>query len=205
MAKERYCMSFTTGGLFHHESVKIASLYLEFRDWEVTRDEVIRENVLQARALNTSKRVCREVISRLKTLSLNELSFLVKADRQNQAYLLWVAICRRYQFIADFAVEVIRERFLSLKADLNPIEFDTFYNRKSEWHQELDKIQPSTRGKLRQVLFKMLKEANLLTEKQVINAAMLSPELKALISQSTGQECMVLPTLEINFKESDSD
>ncbi len=201
MAKERYSMSFTTGGLFHHESVKVASLYLEFGDWEVTRDEVIRQNVLQARALNTSKRVCREVISRLKTLSSNELSFLVNADRQNQAYLLWVAICRRYQFIADFAVEVIRERFLSLKSDLNPIEFDTFYNRKSEWHQELDKIQPSTRGKLRQVLFKMLKEANLLTEKNVINAAMLSPELKALVVQANEQETIVLPMFEHNVKE----
>ena len=194
-------MSFTTGGLFHHESLKVASLYLEFRNWEVTRDEVIRENVLQARALNTSKRVCREVISRLKTLSLNELKFLVEADRQNQAYLLWMAICRRYQFIADFAVEVIRERFLSLKADLNPVEFDTFYNRKSEWHQELDKIQPSTRGKLRQVLFKTLKEANLLTEKNVINAAMLSPELKALFNSANEQEFMVLPMSEHNLKE----
>jgi hypothetical protein len=145
------------------------------------------------------------VTSRLKTLSLNELKFLVEADRQNQAYLLWMAICRRYQFIADFAVEVIRERFLSLKADLNPVEFDIFYNRKSEWHQELDKIQPSTRGKLRQVLFKMLKDANLLTEKQVINAAMLSPELKALIANANLQEFMVLPILEINLKESDSE
>jgi hypothetical protein len=116
-----------------------------------------------------------------------------------------MAICRRYQFIADFAVEVIRERFLSLKADLNPVEFDIFYNRKSEWHQELDKIQPSTRGKLRQVLFKMLKDANLLTEKQVINAAMLSPELKALIANANLQEFMVLPILEINLKESDSE
>lgn len=205
MIKDRYSMSFTTGGLFHHESVKVASLYLQFGNWEVTRDEVIRQNVLQARALNTSKRVCREVISRLKTLSLTELKFLVEADRQNQAYLLWMAICRRYQFIADFAVEVIRERFLSLKADLNPVEFDIFYNRKSEWHQELDKIQPSTRGKLRQVLFKMLKDANLLTEKQVINAAMLSPELKALIANANLQEFMVLPILEINLKESDSE
>jgi hypothetical protein len=201
MNKDRYSMSFTTGGLFHHESVKVASLYLEFGDWNITRDEVIRQNVLQARALNTSKRVCREVTSRLKTLSLNELKFLVEADRQNQAYLLWMAICRRYQFIADFAVEVIRERFLSLKADLTPVDFDAFYNRKSEWHQELDKIQPSTRGKLRQVLFKILKEANLLTEKHIITAAMLSPELKALISNTNAQDFMVLPMFEINLKE----
>ncbi len=194
-------MSFTTGGLFHHESVKVASLYLECGDWNVTRDEVIRQNVLQARALNTSKRVCREVISRLKTLSQDELRFLVETNKLDQAYLLWLAICRRYQFIADFAVEVIRERFLSLKADLSPIEFDTFFNQNSEWHQELDKIQPSTRGKLRQVLFKMLKEANLLTEKQVINAAMLSPELKALITNTYEQESMVFPMFEHNLKE----
>jgi hypothetical protein len=51
----------------------------------------------------------------------------------------------------------------------------------------------------------MLKDANLLTEKQVINAAMLSPELKALIANANLQEFMVLPILEINLKESDSE
>ena len=191
-------MSFTTGGLFHRESVKVASLYLEFGDWDVTRENIINQNVLQARALNTSKRVCREVISRLKSLSIQELGFLVEANRQDQAYLLWLAICRRYRFIADFAIEVIRERFITLKTDLNYIDFDAFFNRKSEWHTELDEIQPSTRSKLRQVLFKMLREADLLTENHLINAATLSPKLIETICRNDNQEIMYFPLFESN-------
>ena len=194
-------MSFTTGGLFHRESVKFAELYLELGDWDATREEIIRQNVLQARTLNTSKRICREVISRLKTMSIEELSFLVETNRQDQAYLLWLAICRRYRFIGDFAVEVIRERFISLKTDLNYVDFDSFFNRKSEWHAELDEVQPSTRGKLRQVLFKMLREADLLTENHLFNAAILSPNLLEVISRSGGQEILYFPLFESNLKE----
>lgn len=201
MNNARYSMSFTTGGLFHRESLKFAALYLDLGEWDATREEIIRRNVLQARTLNTSKRICREIISRLKTLSLQELGFLVEANRQDQAYLLWLAVCRRYRFIADFAVEVIRERFITLKTDLHPIDFDAFFNRKSEWHAELDEIQPSTKSKLRQVLFKMLREVDLLTESHLINAATLSPDLIEAICRTDRREIMYFPLFESNLKE----
>ena len=155
-------MSFTTGSLFHCESVKLAALYLELGDWNAVRDKVISNNLLQTRTLNTLKRVCREVISRLKTLSIEELDFLVEVNPQEQGYLLWLATCRQYRFIADFAIEVLRERYITLKTDVNHEDFDSFFNRKSEWHTELDVIQPTTRNKLRQVLFRILREAGLL-------------------------------------------
>ncbi len=194
-------MSFTTGSLFHRESVKFAELYLELGSWDATRSHIIHQNVLQARTLNTSKRICPEVISRLKTMSSQELSFLVETNSKDQAYLLWLAVCRRYRFIADFAVEVIRERFISLKTDLNYVDFDSFFNRKSEWHVELDEIQSSTKIKLRQVLFKMLREADLLTENHLINAANLSPNLIEAIYQADRQEIMYFPLFESNLKD----
>ncbi|MDD4180637.1 MAG: DUF1819 family protein, partial [Victivallaceae bacterium] len=104
MSEDRYSMSFTTGSLFLRESVKLVPLYLDLGGWDAVRDKVITENLLQTRTLNTLKRVCREVISRLRVLSPNELEFLVEASHQEQAYLLWIAACRRYRFIADFAV-----------------------------------------------------------------------------------------------------
>ncbi len=193
-------MSFTTGGLFHHESAKLAGLYLEFRDWIVVRDKVIDENLLQARTLNTQKRICREVISRLKTFSIEELRFLIDANRQEQSYLLWIAVCRRYRFIADFAIEVLRERFITLKTDLNHEDFDSFLNRKSEWHVELDKIRPTTRNKLRQVLFKMLHEADLLTANSMINAAILNPKLINLVVHGNRQDLLYFPIFESDLK-----
>lgn len=189
-------MAFTTGSLFHRESVKLAALYLDLGDWDAVRDRVITENLLQTRTLNTLKRVCREVISRLRTLSLSELEVLVESSRQEQAYLLWIAVCRRYGFIADFAAEVLRERYITLKNHLTHEDFDIFFNRKSEWHLELDEIAPATRGKLRQVLFKMLREADLLTENNMIHAAMFSPRLLELLHQGRREDVLRFPVFE---------
>lgn len=194
-------MSFTTGGLFHRESVKLAALFFDLGDWEVVHDQVIAENILQARTVSTLKRVQREIGSRLKMLGNDELEFFLEGSHQEQAYLLWLAVCRRYRFIADFATEVLRERYITLKTDLTHEDFDAFFNRKSEWHAELDKITLATRGKLRQVLFRILREADLLTSNNMINAAMLSPRMLELISQGSRREIIYYPVFDSDLKE----
>lgn len=200
MSNERYIMSFTTGNLYHRESVKLAALYLDLGDWNSVHDKVISENLLQTRTLNTQKRVYIEVVSRLKTLNPAELEFLVEASHQEQAYLLWLAVCRRYRFIADFAVEVIRERYITLKTDLPPEDFNSFLYRKSEWHSELDAISAASRIKLRQVLFKILKDADILSANNMINAAMLTPRLLELIHQGNRNEVLYFPAFESDVK-----
>lgn len=201
MSYDRYIMSFTTGGLLLHESVKLSALYLELGHWDDVRDQVIAENLLQARTLNTLKRVCREVISRLKTLSPRELGFLIESNHQTQAYLLWLAVCRQYRFIADFAIEVLRDHFISLKSYLTQEDFDSFFNRRSEWHLELEAITAATRGKLRQVLFRMLREADLLAADHKIHAALLSPSLLELIHQGNRSDILYFPVFETEATE----
>ncbi|MBV5326254.1 MAG: DUF1819 family protein [Chlorobium sp.] len=200
MKKERYSMAFTTGGLFHRESVTLAMLFFELNDWDTVRDKVLFENLLQSRTLNTSKRQCREIISRLKTLDPMELDLLISGSTQEQKYLLWLAVCRHYRFIAEFAEEVIRERYIGLKHDLQYDEFDFFFNKKSEWHPELEKIQPTTRNKLRQVLFKILREAELLTVMNIINASMLSQRLLSVIPHQRRKDVFFFPVFESDLK-----
>ena len=199
MSIDKYCMSFTTGGLFHHESVNLAGLYLDSKDWNAVRQKVLAENLLQARTLNTLKRVCREVISRLKTLDAAELELLVVTNPREQGYLLWLAVCRRYRFIAEFAVEVMREHYITLKTDLTHADFDTFFNEKSEWYAELDQLRSTTRKKLRQVLFKILHEADLLTPDNTIKAVMPSPRLVEVISHGNRQDVFFFPAFESAF------
>ncbi len=196
MSNDTYSMSFTTGGLLHRESVDLATLYLDLADWKSLRDKVVAGNLLQTRTRSTLKRICQEVISRIRTLGPDELQFLVAANHQEQAYLLWLATCRQYKFIADFAVEVLRERYITLKNDLTNEDFNSFLNRKSEWHKELDRITPATRSKLRQVLFKILREADLLTANNRINAALLSPRLFKLILRGNRQDILLFPVFE---------
>ncbi len=193
---DRYSLSFTTGSLFHHESVKLAALYLELGDWNAVRDRVVADNLLQTRTLNTLKRVCREVISRLEILCRSQLELLVEGCHQEQAYLLWIAVCRRYKFIADFAIEVLRERYITLKPDLSFDDFDAFFNQKYEWHLELDKISPTTQNKLRQVLFRILREADLLTGDNIINTALFSPRLLEVMHISNREDVLYFPVFE---------
>ena len=195
-----YLMSFTTGGLFHRESVQLATLYRDLDDWQAVHDRVIAENILQTRTVSTLKRVYREIVSRLKSLTSTELAFLLEGSHQEQAYLLWLAVCRRYSFIADFAVEVLRERYITLKNDVTYDDFDAFFNQKSEWHPELDNISRATRSKLRQVLFRILREADLLSANNTINAALLSPRLLEVILQAGRREVVYFPVFESDLK-----
>ena len=87
---------------------------------------------------------------------------------------MWAAACRRYELIGEFAEEVLRERFLLLASTLEYEDFDGFVRAKALWHEELAAIKDSTLQKLRSNVFKMLREAELLSEAGHIVPAVLS-------------------------------
>lgn len=194
-------MSFTTGGIYHQESIKLIELFCKLENWQAVRDKVIAENLLQARTTSSLKRSCLEILMRLKTLKPDEMIFFLNSSYQDQSYILWLAVCRRYSFIAEFAIEMLHERFVTLKIDLNPEDFDVFFNRKAEWYSELDEISKTSRIKMKQVLFKILKEANLLTANNIINAAFLNPQFIKLLMKSNQKELMYFPIYEADIRK----
>jgi len=186
-------MSFTTGALLYRESLTVAKLFEEIGDWDTVRDRVIDANLLQMRTLNASKRIFREVASRLRQLTAAELELLCTGTRQEQSYLLWLGICKRYRFIYDFAVDVVREKFIRLDFDLPYDAYDVFFNNKAEWHPEVEGVAESTRKKLRQVLFRMMREANLLTQDNQILPAMPTPREIKVIAADSPSYLLVFP------------
>lgn len=196
MNNHKYSMSFTAGGLLHSESIIVAELYLRLSDWDTVKAKVIAENTLQSRAVSTLKRLSSEVISRLQKLTDEQIEQLVTSNSDEQAYILWLACCRRYQFVADFAVEVLRERFIMFKTELHYADFDIFFNRKCDWHDELENLTATTKQKVRQVLFKMLREVKLLDDKNTIQATIMSPELLAMLKRQNGSELMYFTVFE---------
>ena len=63
-------------------------------------------------------------------------------------------------------------------------------------HSELDEISPVTRTKLRQVLFKILREADLLTANNMINAAVLNPRQLDVIPKEQRRDVLHFPVFE---------
>jgi len=193
-------MSFSAGGLLHYESVSLAALYLDLETYRAVRKKVVAENLLQARTQSTCIRICQEVLTRLQVLNRDEIEFLVNCPHQEQAHLLWVAICRRYRFIGEFAVEVLREHHIRLKPRLQHEDFDSFFNRKSEWNPELDALSANTRNRLRWVLFKMLRELEYLNKQNHVKPPTPGQKLLELLRRNDPENLLFFPVSESAMK-----
>lgn len=193
-----YRMSFTSGALLFSESLVVARAYQETQDWEATRARVVAENLLRSRTANTSVRLGNEVISRLRTLTTQQFVLLLDTAPQEQRLLLWLAVCKRYAFIRDFAIEVVLEKCRRLDLNLQPDDYRVFLNKKAEWHPEVERVADATKQSQRQFVFRMLREVGILSKTGEILPLVLPPRLSEAIVEDDALYLNVFPTLEPN-------
>lgn len=191
--EQPYLMSFGTGGLFINESVAIAKLHRTGENWDATAVIAIERGAFPVRKLSSARRSIREIVNRLKRLSDTELDLLKDGQRSEQSALLWLSACRAYRFIREFAVEVLCEKHLSLQSHLTYDDFDSFYYRKAEWSDKLDNLSASTKIKLRAVLFRIMREADIISKDDRILGAMLTTRFVDLISGQDARELSYFP------------
>lgn len=195
-AAQPYKMSFATGGLLLNESVAVARMHGPSEAWDVTLRRAVDEGVATLPKIASRRRTLREIVNRISTLDRDELDYLVEgANRPDQQALLWLATCRAYRFVREFATEVIHERFLSFQLDLPLETFDILFAAKAEWDEGLAGISPMTRTKLRQVLFRMMREASVISEENRILSTYVSPRLKAMLTEKSPWELVLFPGL----------
>jgi len=190
---DRYVLSFTTGGLLARESAILAPLYAELRDWAQVRDTAVEENLLQTRTRSTGIRRVRETVNRLSVLSNHELEILAELTATERGHVMWAAACRRFEFVGEFAEEVLRERFLTLAGTVSYGDFDSFYRSKAMWHAELDDVTDLSYKKLRQVLFRMMVEAGLLNTEGAIEPALLSARVIECLTKYSPSDVRFFP------------
>lgn len=196
-AQGRYALSFTTGGLLEREASILATVYTEHRDWAKVRDVAVNGNLLQARTHSTGVRRVRETIKRLSSLSSREVEIFTELTASERSYVMWAAACRHYGLIGDFAEEVLRERFLTLAGTVSYDDYDFFYRAKAVWHDELSAVTDHSYKKLRQVLFRMMLEAGLLSTAGTIESALLSARVADLLDAHTPSDIRFFPTRQV--------
>lgn len=189
----RYKLSFTSGALLMREAMIAVPLYLRERDWSKVRALVEDENLLQARTVESGRRLAREVVQRLAALTDDEIELLVDTTATERAHLLWAAACRHYDLIGEFAEEVVRERFLLMTPTLNYEDFDSFLRGKALWHAELAELKDSTLRKLRANLFRMLREAGLLSDGGYLLQSVLSQRVASALAARTPSDIRFFP------------
>lgn len=191
---DRYALSFTSGTLLASEAAVVSPIYLRERDWKTTRALAQTENLLGTRVARSNTRTLGALVPRLQLLSDDELEIVAEGTSTERGHLMWTAACRKYALIGEFAEEVLRERFLTLAGTVSYEDYDSFYRAKAMWHDELDDVTGSSYQKLRQVLFKMLVEAGLLTKQGHIEPALLSSRVAECLDQRTPSDIRFFPT-----------
>ena len=126
-------------------------------------------------------------------MSSDELETLLAGGRSEQIALLWLAACRAYRFIGDFTVQVLNERYLSFRTDVSYDDFDSFYAAKAEWSPKLSGLSALSRAKLRAVMFRMMREAEIISPTNNILGTILPPSIHEMISGCNLEELRFFP------------
>ena len=180
LEKIKYRLSFGTGNAYINASNLILRKYFENKDWKETEKYTIENNILQTNSLSSAKRIFREVSLRLKSLSNKEQEFFIRSNYIDQSILIWISICRTYKFIGDFSSMIISEKFNSYQLEMNYNDFNYFYEQQKVYHEELNLLKDSTRKKLRQVIFRIMKDLNIISQTKEITPLLPSMELKEI-------------------------
>ena len=193
----KYRLSFGTGNAYLNESNLILKKYLENKDWRETEKYSIENNILQTNTLSSSKRIFREISLRLKSLSQQEQEFFIRSNYVDQSILMWISICRTYKFIGDFASMIISEKFSSYQLEIEYSDFNYFFEKQQVLHEELRTLKDSTRKKLRQVIFRIMKDLNIISKDKEITPLLPSLELKEVTKSTRKDLKLFLPGVNI--------
>lgn len=127
----------------------------------------------------------KEILIRVQQLTREQLHLLMDTDFATQKQLCFLAVCKTYRMILDFVVEVMRVKYLVFDYQIIESDYKAFFFEKTLGHPELETLSESTTKKLKQVMFRMMEQAELIdgAGTKVIQPQYLNPELIRVIVQ----------------------
>lgn len=176
-----YNFSFIAGGLLVNELAAVAEVLHDLQDWDKTGEYVEAENLLRSRATSSGRRMFAEIRNRLQMLTRTQRMLLMEGVTSDQTDVAWLAVCKAYRIVREFAEEVVRERFVTLAMTVSGDDFDRFLDAKEAWEPRLETLAESTREKARTVIMRMLREAGITSDDGFIQPTLLSPEFVAVL------------------------
>jgi len=179
MVKHRkYRLSFTAASLRLNEMVKVAKAASELgkTNLKMLKDSGVVFSSVKSR---TSDREFREIRNRLELLTPDQKNVLVNGDLISQKQIGFLAICKHYDFIRDFTIEVLRDKTLVFDYAINESDFNSFIDRRMNIHPELESFSESTLRKAKQVMFRILEQSGIINNAsdKVIQPQIVQPDV----------------------------
>lgn len=177
-------MTFTAGAAMLNEMHAVAEAFIECDgDWERTKDKTFRENLMEKDKMSSNQRYFALMKQRIEVLNPAELEMLVNSTVAIRRQIVLLAICKAHPFIYDFIAETVRECFYNQYEKVTHANYNEFYNEKKYEHPELEQVSEDTVYKMRQVIFRILEQTELIEDADsgILRRPYLSEALEQII------------------------
>lgn len=135
------------------------------------------------------KRKNSELKKRLETLTLFQKESLIEGDSLHQRQIAFLSVCKTYDLVREFVVEVLREKMILSDFQLTEGEYLSFFRRKMNDHPELEELSELTEKKVKQVLFRILAEAGIIdsSKNKILQYQLLEPKMIRLLKEDDAE------------------
>jgi hypothetical protein len=159
MNSNPYIFSFTALAFRLNDTIKF------YEQWKSQNDDPVSipEEMAEGKAsTSTWKRQQREYVRRITALTPFQQPLLLSTDYDTARQIAFLGVCKSYDFILDFTVEVLRTKVEVFDFQVTQGDIQGFLNRKSLNHPELDNSSERTIKKAVQVMLRILEEAGVI-------------------------------------------
>ncbi len=161
--------TFISRTLLINETLKVASLYSKFKNWEEVKKVVLEDNILQKNKIVSLQKQFSEIKTRLEKLSNELLDYLNQVDQNSVKLIILLALSKKYRLLYEFIIEVVRDNFLIFNYTIFDHDYENFLRSKFDDYPELEEIKEVSRIKLKRNIFKILEESGLIDSMKTKN------------------------------------
>lgn len=189
----KYSLSITGAGTYRVETAMVARDYLDCCDWTLVRRHIVDDDLMTINSISSRERSGGEIIKRLKTLSNDELEFFAFAMDDDQLAMLWLVLCRTYQFLHSFSENVVAARYNRMVSDLPRTTYLAFIEEEGYEHPELAALTEKTKKKIESQVFMMLRDCHLLNDADIITPLYPTERFVNLVRATNPDDLNIFP------------
>lgn len=195
---KKYSGGFTAEHLYRNEMKIIVHLQLQGLSKEEIKKKVFEENLLHCRSEAAIKDLFPRVYRRAEVLDQQLKFFLIHGARSDQNALLLYAFLKCFSFPRDFVLEVIHYNMKKFKSTVTEGNIRTFFEEKEQQYEQVRNWTDKTKYKLKQVMLKIIVDAELLKKngnEYEIKPIPLSRELRDYVERNPNYRDLLILTL----------
>lgn len=144
------------------ETLICAKLLAKSNDWKSLTEQVIDENLLEARSVNTAQTYLRAIRFRLESVPETLLTMMAGRHQKTARLALFYVLLNKNRLLREMMEEPVRDALLAKESDLSREDIESFFERKRENDNVLKGWSDTTWRKYWQNTLKMATESGVL-------------------------------------------